>query len=209
MFRQSLLLLALIACLPAAALAADTNAGKGAYAPCAACHGSSGEGKPAAGAPGIAGQSQSYLVRQLWDFKKGNRSSTTDEAGDVEPCPVSMMLADGEQIANVAAYVASLPANKPVATIEGDADRGKDLYTSKCGACHGGHGWGNEALYTPRLTIIGDAYLIRQVRNFQGGLRGAHKDAQFGKQMALMAKDVSAEELKDIAAFLNEQPAAQ
>lgn len=209
MFRQSLILLALIAFLPAAALAADIKAGKSSYAPCVACHGASGEGKPAAGVPGIAGQSQSYLKRQLWDFKTGNRTLTRDAADNVKPCPISMMLADGEQITNVAAYVASLPANKPVATIEGDADRGEEIYKSKCGACHGGHGWGNEALYTPRLTIIGDAYLIRQVRNFQDGLRGAHKDAQHGKQMALMAKDVSAGELKDIAAFLNAQPATQ
>jgi cytochrome c oxidase subunit 2 len=209
MFRQSLILLGLIAFLPAAAVAADIEAGKSSYVPCAACHGPSGEGKPSAHVPGIGGQSQSYLARQLWDFKKGNRTSTSDAAGKVKPCPVSMLLADGEQIANVAAYVASLPASKPVATIEGDADRGEELYKSKCGACHGGHGWGNEALYTPRLTIIGDRYLIRQVRNFQSGLRGAHEDAQHGKQMALMAKDVSAEELQDIVAFLNEQPATQ
>ena len=84
-------------------------------------------------------------------------------------------------------------------------DSGHKLYMSKCGACHGGQGWGNEALYTPRLTIIGDSYLIRQVKNFQNGLRGAHQDAQFGKQMAMMAKVVTEDELFDIAAFLNEQ----
>jgi hypothetical protein len=45
---------------------------------------------------------------------------------------------------------------------------------------------------------------MRQVRNFQDGLRGAHKDAHHGKQMAMMAKSVTTEELKDIVAFLNE-----
>ena len=209
MFRQSLILLALVAVLPAAASAADVKTGKNLYAPCATCHGPAGEGQPSVAAPGIAGQSQSYLMRQLWDFKKGNRATTTDDADDVKPCPIDMLLDDGAAIASVAAYVASLPARKPDPTIEGNAARGAELYKSKCGACHGGHGWGNEALYTPRLTIIGDAYLMRQVRNFQAGLRGAHPDAQYGKQMALMAKDVSAEELRDIAAFLNEQPAAQ
>ena len=67
-----------------------------------------------------------------------------------------------------------------------------------------GKGWGNEALYTPRLTVIGDWYLVRQVLNFQESMRGVHEDATYGKQMAMMAKTVSKQELKDIAAFLNE-----
>jgi cytochrome c oxidase subunit 2 len=209
MFRLSLTLLALITFLPVASFAADAQAGKALYAPCVSCHGPAGAANPALDTPGIAGQSQSYLMRQLWDFKKGKRSAGGDDSGARTPCPVDGELEDGEAIANVAAYVASLPAQKPVPTVEGDASNGEELYRSKCGACHGGHGWGNEALYTPRLTIIGDAYLIRQVRNFQDGRRGAHQDAQQGKQMALMAKDVSAAELRDIVAFLNEQPAAQ
>jgi cytochrome c oxidase subunit 2 len=209
MFRQSLILLALIALQPVAAVAADTQAGKALYAPCVSCHGPTGEANPATDAPGIASQSRSYLMRQLWDFKQGNRGANGSESGGAEPCPVEMLLEDGSDIASVAAYVASLPARKPVATVEGDAANGEELYKSKCGACHGGHGWGDEALYTPRLTIIGDAYLIRQVRNFQAGLRGTHPDARHGKQMALMAKEVTVGELEDIAAFLNGQPVAQ
>ena len=77
------------------------------------------------------------------------------------------------------------------------------MYLSRCGACHGDKGWGTEALYTPKLIGIGDSYLIRQVRNFQDGLRGAQKDAHKGRQMAMLAKSVTTEELKDIAAFLN------
>ena len=91
--------------------------------------------------------------------------------------------------------------------MEGDVTNGQKQYTSKCGACHGGKGWGNEALYTPRLTVIGDWYLVRQVLNFQESMRGVHEDSHYGKQMAMMAKTVSEQELKDIAAFLNEQDA--
>ena len=69
----------------------------------------------------------------------------------------------------------------------------------------GGQGWGNEALFTPKLTVIGDSYIIRQVANFQNGVRGVHQDAKYGKQMAMMAKVVSEQELNDIVAFLNDQ----
>ena len=119
--------------------------------------------------------------------------------------PMAATLADGTAVADVAAYIASMPKVKPAATIEGNAENGQKHYVSKCGACHGGQGWGNEALFTPRLTVIGDWYLVRQVLNFQASMRGAHDDSKYGKQMAMMAKTVSEEELRDISAFLNEQ----
>jgi cytochrome c553 len=123
--------------------------------------------------------------------------------------PMAMTLADGVAIANVAAYIASLPMTTPPVTIEGDAANGEKQYTSKCGACHGGDAWGDEALYTPRLTIVGDGYLLRQVSNFRAGVRGAFENARYGEQMAIQAKTISDDELKDIAAFLNELAAKQ
>ena len=206
MFRLLLLSLIIAALLPTAVFAAgDAEAGKALYAPCVACHGENAEGNLALNSPGLAGQSESYLMRQLWDFKKGNRGAGEGDTIGAQMRPMAMALPDGQAIANVAAYLASLTASKPAATVDGDVDNGRKLYTSKCGACHGGQGWGNEALFTPQLTIIGDNYLIRQVKNFQNGLRGAKQDAQYGKQMAMMAKVVTEDELIDIAAFLNEQ----
>jgi cytochrome c oxidase subunit 2 len=59
------------------------------------------------------------------------------------------------------------------------------------------------------LTVVGDSYLVRQVKNFQTGVRGAHEDAKFGKQMKAMSILVTDQELNDIAAFLNEQSREQ
>lgn len=212
MFTRIVVFLALA--LPSYAFATDTpagdvEAGKALYATCIACHGENGEGNPALNSPGIAGQSQSYLMRQLWDFKQGNRGAKDGDTFGAQMRPMAMTLADGVAIANVAAYVASLPTTTPPETIEGDAANGEKQYISKCGACHGGQAWGNEALFTPRLTIVGDAYLIRQVQNFRSGLRGAFENAKYGQQMAMMAKTVSDEELNDIVAFLNELAAEE
>lgn len=183
--------------------------GKALYAPCITCHGANGEGNMALNAPGIAGQSESYLMRQLWDFKKGNRGAKEGDLAGAQMRPMAMGLADGVAIAKVSAYIASLPATTPPATVEGDAAIGRKQYISKCGACHGGDAWGNEALYTPRLTMIGDAYMIRQVDYFRSGMRGAFADARYGQQMAMIAKTVSEEELRDIAAYLNDLAAQQ
>ena len=204
---QKLVFLLLLS--PGFALAGDAEAGKALYGTCVACHGANAEGNAELLAPGLAGQSESYLVRQLWDFKNGRRGADTNDTAGAQMRPMAMALPDGEAIATVAAYLASLPANVPVATVDGDAENGQKQFTSKCGACHGGQGWGNEALYTPRLTVVGDSYLVRQVKNFQKGIRGAHEDAKFGKQMKMMSILVTDQELNDIAAFLNAQSGEQ
>ncbi len=203
-FRTPIFLLTALL-LPGLAAAGDAPPGKAEFQACIACHGANGEGNQALSAPGLAGQSESYLARQLWDFRNGKRGKEPGDAAGAMMLPMAEALPDGEAIANVAAYIAALPAATPAATVEGDVVNGQKQFTSKCGACHGGQGWGNEALFTPRLTVIGDWYLIRQVANFQESMRGVHDDSKYGKQMAMMAKTVSMDELNDIAAFLNEQ----
>jgi len=213
MFKQLLVYLILAAFLPANTLAANAEAGKELYTPCAACHGQNAEGIVALNSPALAGQSESYMIRQLWDFKKGNRGAADGDAFGAQMKAMTMTLPDGEAIADVAAYLAALPANKPPATIEGDIANGQELYNSRCGVCHGGNGWGIEEQHTPRLNSIGDSYLIRQVRNFQDRLRGSDYQlitgAHEGKQMSMMAKSVTTDELQDIAAFLNEPESQQ
>jgi len=195
----------LLLLLPGLALAGDLDSGKALYGTCVACHGPNGEGNAELLAPGLAGQSETYLTRQIWDFKNRRRGAEPGDTAGAQMLAMADTLADGTAVADVAAYLASLPANKPPVTVTGNAADGQKQFTSKCGACHGGQGWGNEALFTPKLTVIGDSYIIRQVSNFQNGVRGTHQDAKYGKQMAMMAKVVSEQELNDIVAFLNEQ----
>jgi len=195
--------------LPGLALASNLDSGKALYDTCVTCHGANGEGNAELLAPGLAGQSESYLTRQIWDFKNRRRGAEPDDTAGAQMLAMADTLKDGSAVTNVATYLASLPANEPPATISGNVENGQKQFTSKCGACHGGQGWGNEALFTPKLTVIGDSYIIRQVENFQNGVRGVHQDAKYGKQMAMMAKVVSEQELNDIVAFLNEQSAEQ
>lgn len=52
--------------------AGDVTAGKGKAAACAVCHGNDGN-SPTNMFPKLAGQHESYLVKQLADFKSGDR----------------------------------------------------------------------------------------------------------------------------------------
>jgi cytochrome c oxidase subunit 2 len=113
------------------------------------------------------------------------------------------MLPDDVAIRNVSAYIAELPGHESEATVAGDANRGRSLYTT-CAACHGTRGQGNWALNAPRLADMSDWYLVRQLGNFQHGIRGAHRQDYYGWQMATMADSLADETaINDIVAYIN------
>ncbi|MDO9321932.1 MAG: c-type cytochrome, partial [Pseudomonas sp.] len=59
-----LLLIALLSCvLPV--MADDLEHGKALFNACSSCHGEQAQGNPTLAAPVLAGQQQSYLIRQL------------------------------------------------------------------------------------------------------------------------------------------------
>ena len=204
---QKILLLAVFA--TGFANAADPEAGRALYGTCVACHGASAEGNPALNSPALAGQSDAYVVRQLKHFQVGTRGAAEGDTYGAQMVPMAKTLASDTAVADVAAYLASLPGVNPEPTIDGDPVQGNKQYQSKCGACHGSSGQGNDMLNAPKLTGIGDAYLVRQVQGFQRGLRGSHPDDTYGKQMKMMSVLVSDKELNDVAAYLNEKTAQE
>ncbi len=96
---RSILLYSLMACMPAVSSAGDAEAGKAKSSTCAACHGAEGI-SPNDMWPNLAGQKEGYLVKQLKDFRDGNRK-------DPMMAPMASPLSD-DDIANLAAYFSSL-----------------------------------------------------------------------------------------------------
>jgi cytochrome c oxidase subunit 2 len=183
--------------------AADPHAGAGQYAVCAACHGAAGEGNPALNAPRLAGQDAWYLRRQLHAFRSGVRGAHERDTYGAQMRPFAAMLADETSIRNLAAYVESLPGHSQVATVDGNVDRGRRLYGT-CASCHGREGQGIWALNAPRLADMSDWYLVRQLLNFQHGVRGAHRQDFYGWQMATFADSLKNERsINDVVAYIN------
>lgn len=188
--------------LAAAAGAADLAAGEASYKTCVACHGVDGAGNKALNAPVIGGWSTWYVERQLSNFKAGIRGTHEKDVYGAQMRPMSMTLADEEAIANVAAYVATLAPPAPEPTIEGDAEKGKQLYAT-CTACHGPDGQGMEALNAPRLAGQHDWYLVTQLKNYKAGIRGAHEKDVYGAQMRPMSMTLADEEaIRNVAAYI-------
>jgi cytochrome c553 len=155
----------------ALALPGDPARGRRAYEACASCHLPSGAGRSDGTFPQLAGQHRSVLVKQLVDIRAGRRSNPL-------MAPYARALLDAQEVADVAAYVATLPRPKQRGLGEGrDLARGSALYARDCARCHGASGEGDAARIVPALAGQHYAYLLRQVRSISSGLRGnAHPE---------------------------------
>jgi cytochrome c oxidase subunit 2 len=183
--------------------AADPAMGAGQYAVCTACHGASGEGNPALNAPRLAGQGAWYLRRQLHAFRDGRRGAHEEDVYGAQMRAFAAMLPDDASVRNLSAYVQALPGQATAATVTGDVERGRRLYVT-CASCHGSEGQGNWAVNAPRLAQMSDWYLVRQLQNFQHGVRGSHGQDFYGWQMATFADALKDERsINDVVAYIN------
>ena len=190
--------------------AQDLAAGKAAYGICASCHGAAGEGNTAMNSPALAGQDAAYLARQLQHFKSGIRGAAPGDTFGAQMRGMAGTLATDEDVAAVAAYLASLPAAVSTETLAGDMRNGENQYNAYCGACHGAQAQGNAALHSPRLAGLDSQYLARQLQNYATGIRGTHADDRYGRQMKMMSTVLPDEKaLADVLAFIVSQGAAQ
>ena len=173
---------------------------------CVACHGQKGQGNSALSAPSIAGQQAWYISRQLNNFRDGLRGAHEKDVMGKQMVAFASQFTDPAQVESLAKYLESLPAPSTKGQESGDMMNGSRYYQAKCGACHGGKAEGNKAFNAPRLSGQSAAYLLKQMQNFQQGIRGTHANDKLGKQMALMAKTVTDEQqLNDIIFYITEQ----
>lgn len=190
----------------AVADATSIERGKSLSLTCSACHQVDGNGMDNAGAeswPRIAGLNKAYLIKQLNDFKSGKRKSASMQ-------PFANMLASDQQVEDVAAYFASLPANITVTASKDKAllERGKklaergdwDSYIVPCSTCHGPNNQGNGESF-PQIAGQHPSYIEKQLKSWQVGER--KNDPQ--ELMASVAKHLSEQDIKAVAAWLAHQ----
>lgn len=184
-------------------VAGDAAVGKTLYATCAACHGAGGEGNVALNAPKLSGQGAWYLERQLKQFKAGVRGTQDKDTFGKMMAPMAATLPDDTAIANVVAYIATLPDTPVATTLKGDIASGARQFAT-CAACHGANGAGIAATHAPRLHGMSDWYMARQLKNFRDGVRGAHPQDPYGSQMALVAGMLNDDaDIGNVLAYIN------
>ena len=201
--QASLWLLLATALAAPPALAQDVARGKELFHLCAQCHGVAGAGNAVALAPSIAGQPQWFVEGQLHKFRSGGRGTHFDDISGMRMRPMSMWLRDDADVANVAAYVASLPKAHAAPTLTGgNAETGKQKYTP-CIACHGVNGEGNQALNAPPLAGMSDWYQVTALQKFKAGVRGTNPKDTTGMLMRPMSMTLADEQaILDVVAYI-------
>lgn len=161
---------------------------------CAACHGADGN-SPAPTFPNLAGQSEDYLVKQLKNFKSGERNNAV-------MAPMVAALTP-EDMQNLAAYFASQKAAQGAAKTNGKGSLGEKIYRAgiaankvpACAACHGPAGAGLPARF-PKLSGQYADYTLAQMKAFDSGERAN------APMMKVIAARMSNEEMAAVADYI-------
>jgi cytochrome c553 len=158
---------------------------------CSMCHGA--QGMSDGNSPNLSGQYPEVVVKQLQDYKRGDRSSAFMQT-------IAQKLTDRD-IQDVAAYYNSLPKARaaPVRADEPDAPAlvrvGDPLRNIvPCVACHGGT---DHKIGAPWLEGMPKEYLLSQMKAFASGAR---RNDSYG-QMRNMVRPLASQELESIAEF--------
>jgi cytochrome c553 len=156
----------------------DVDNGRRVYLLCAVCHLPEGWGTPDGTYPQIAGQQRTVIIKQLADFRAGNRDNPL-----MYPFSVPGILGGPQEIADVAAYVAQLPMTGRNGVGPGtDLSLGQDLYEENCVDCHGAAGEGDRQKHIPAIAGQHFNYLFRQFENIRTGRR-KNSDSEMVKQI--------------------------
>lgn len=188
-------------------------AGEELFIACAFCHGPQGQGGPAVDAPPLAGMDAWYVERQLQAFRSRIRGAHPDDVPGLQMSIVSGMTRNNATIKNIANYVSQMETGAPAELYYGepitnknrnyiwesqyavlnhsepaDVAAGKELYTTYCLVCHAADGVGNQALGAPKITLLPDWYIHRQLQYFKNNIRGNDARDIYGAQMAAFSK---------------------
>ena len=129
------------------------------YRPCVVCHQPNAWGSPDGAIPGLAGQQERYLQRQLAVFRSGARVDTAMQIVTAHPSAGSE-----DDIVALARYLAALEPNPNPVNGSGKHLRvGQELYTHICAECHGVAGQGEAGNRVPRIAGQNYPYLTRQI----------------------------------------------
>jgi cytochrome c553 len=148
-------------------LTPDLENGMDVYEVCAACHLTEGWGTAEGTFPQLAGQHRNVLIKQLADIRAKNRDNPT-----MYPFALPAAIGDAQALADVTAYIETLPMNPENGVGPGDnLEHGKKLYADNCVKCHGDRGQGDEEKFYPRLAGQHYNYMLRQFEWIRDGKR--------------------------------------
>jgi cytochrome c553 len=186
--------------------AGDTEAGQTKSATCMGCHGLAGNSEIAS-FPKLAGQGEAYLLKQLQNFKSGERNNAI-MAG------VASLLSEQDMM-DIAAYYSIQTISENSA--KGDAktiELGRKIYvggkmdtqTTACIACHGPKGLGIPTAGFPSLSAQHADYIAVQLKAFRqysiNEQTGSVDVSRTNEMMVNVAKGLTTVEIEALAQYI-------
>lgn len=181
----------------------------GSVSPCQSCHGPKALGIDDQQTPRLADIGYAYVVKQLTNFKAGERTNV-----------LMNVMAGGlteQEMRDVAAYLNTLPYSSEPSDLDalkkagneiGEPYRGEILVrygvlgkAPACQSCHGYNGRGSDPIY-PAIGQQKYVYLVNQLKNWRDASRA---NDPLG-QMRAVAKNLTDQDIYDAAAYLSHAP---
>ncbi len=163
---------------------------------CAACHGTDGNSFLSAN-PNLAGQHSGYIVKQLKNYKSGDRKN---------PVMAGMVAAlSDDDVKNVAAYFSSQAPKGGSAKDASSVELGRKVFrggnvstgVAACAGCHSPNGAGIPAQY-PRLAGQHAEYTVTQLKAFRGNERSNDPN----NMMRAVAARMTDKEIESVAQYI-------
>jgi cytochrome c553 len=184
---------------------------------CAVCHGDKAMGNDSMGSPRLANVGYVYIVKQLTNFAEDKRTDNIMQQMN----GIAKALSEQDR-RDLAAYENSFPRNSENSDLSalksdgkkiGEAYKGQILVRygrngpgvaekdkiSACVSCHGFNGRGADPVY-PKIGQQKYTYLVSQLTNW----RGASRTNDPMGQMRAVAKNLSDDDINDVATFLSQ-----
>lgn len=172
----------------------DLENGKSLFETCVECHGSEALGSKDGVFPKIAGQHRSVIIKQIADFRVGNRENPS-----MLPFASGDILGGPQGVSDVAGYIASLPTSgEPGLGPGNDLEHGERLYEDNCSVCHDDNGEGFDAFFFPKIDGQHYRYLLRQLKWMKEGKR---RNVYFG--MLKRIEKISIRDLEAVSDYLS------
>lgn len=176
----------------------DADKGKALSASCAACHGADGNSSNPEW-PKLAGQSESYLIKQLTDYRNDKRKNAVMSS-------MAKAIKSDEDVLHLAAFYANSEAKEGQAKNKDIVSEGESIYrggiveagVAACSACHGPTGKGNPTAKFPKVSGQHATYALAQLQLFKSGER----NNDTGKMMRNMAKKMSTAQMEAVSEYM-------
>lgn len=167
---------------------------------CENCHGRKAYGNSRTVVPALAGQTTSYVIKQLADLAEGFR-----ELPEMHRQIARVELSSLQAVRDVSTYLGTLP---PLTEPQlGDGKRlvlGARIYKSVCADCHGAQGAGNEADRIPAVRGQHYSYLLRQARQLGSGHRYG-----VGIPVTVLLQALTLDELTAVSDYISRLPPSE